>query len=146
MSLEEDREILRHFWQNQLPCDGFDTTKYKYHAEYIGPSTAQAMYIYQAKLLGYEVIRGDMPENSSIRDEKGECRVGDIVFMRIPLERYKQIERAQNAMNRETMGEMTADQVKRDIDEKMSRLVGHNVSMSFQFRDQRELAQRKAGS
>ena len=137
---ELDREILRKFKMSQFPEEGFDRNKYAYHAEYTG---ANGIYIWQAKCLGWEVIRGEMPENPSLRDEKGECKMGDVVFMRMPLERKHEIDKMQKSLDREAVGEMDEENVRRDIDEKMSRLLGHNVNMSFQFRDQRELRERK---
>lgn len=141
-SLQEDREILRQFRQDQFPMENFDTTKFKYHAEYVG---ANGMYIWQAKSLGWEVIKGDMPENPSMRNERGECQMGDVVFMRMPLAQYARVERARDALNREAMGQADQETVRKEIDDKISKLVGHNVNISFEFRDQRELAQKKEG-
>ncbi len=141
-ALQEDREILRSFYRNMVPQEGFDKEKYEYCAEYMG---VNGTYIWQAKVLGWEVIRGDMPENPSMRDSSGNATMGDVVFMRMPKDRYEQLQRARKALVSEARGSQTADQVRQDIDDKISRLVGHDVNMSFKFRDQRDLDTRKKG-
>jgi hypothetical protein len=141
-NLKEDREILRQFRQDQFPREGFDDTKFKYHCEYTG---ANGMYIWQAKSLGWEVVRGEMPENPGMRNERGECQMGDVVFMRMPMDQYKRVERAREALNRESMGQADQETIRREIDERISKFVGQKINVSFQFRDQRELAQKREG-
>lgn len=139
-STEDDREILRHFYRMMTPQENFDTDKYAYQAEYLG---ANGIYVWQSKSLGWEVIRGDMPENPSMRDASGNCVMGDVVYMRMPRARYDQLQRARQALVREQRGEQTQQEVRREIDEKISRLVGHDINIGFQFKDLRELADRK---
>jgi hypothetical protein len=138
--LEEDREILRQFQQSLTPRENFDEGTYVYCAEYIGKD---GIYIHQAKSIGWEPISKDMPENPMLRDASGYCTMGDVMFMRMPIARWKQLERAQQAIIRETLGEKNEEQTKREIDDKISQMVGHQVKMSFEFKDQRELTERK---
>lgn len=132
---EEQREILRNFYRNMTPQENFDTEKYAYQAEYIG---ANGIFLWQSKSLGWETIRGDMPENPSMRDASGNCTMGDVVFMRMPLDRYNMLQGARKAIVREQRGELTQEEVRREIDEKVSRLLGHDINISFKFRDQRD--------
>lgn len=138
---EEDREILRSFYRNMTPKESFDESKYAYQWEYLG---ANGIYLWQSKCLGWETVRGADVENSAMRDGSGNCVMGDTVLMRMPRERYDQLQDVRQALVREQRGERTQEEVRRDIDDKISRLMGHDINVSFQFRDQRELADRKA--
>lgn len=140
--VEEDREILRSFYRNMVPQENFDNDKYAYCAEYLG---ANGTYVWQAKVLGWEVIRGEMPENPSMRDANGNATMGDVIFMRMPKERYEQLQRARRAGVAETRGGMSEAQIRDEIDEKVSRMVGSDIRVSFEFKDQRELKTRKEG-
>jgi hypothetical protein len=139
---EEEREILRQFQELKPPQENFDTEKYAYMAEYVG---CNGRYIHQAKVAGWEPIRGDMPENPMLRDVSGYCVMGDVMYMRMPKERFEMFRRAQDAVLRRQLGDTSEEDKRREINEKMSRLVGHSVNMSFEFKDQRTIQDRKRG-
>ena len=138
--MEEQREILRHFRVGSLPEEGFDHTKYAYHYEHVG---ANGTFIWQSKMLGWDTVRGDMPENPDMRDASGRCIVGDVVLMRMPKARFAQIEREGIELRREREGVQTKEQVQADIDDKMSKLLGHKVKTAFEFHDPKELNSRR---
>ena len=139
---DSDREILRNFYKMMSPTEGFDEAKYAYQWEYLG---ANGIYIHQSKVLGWQAVHGADAENPAMRDASGHAVMGDVMLMRMPRERYEQIQRARQALVREQRGEVTDEQMRAQIDERISRMVGQNISMSFKFKDRRELDTRKKG-
>ena len=136
---KEDREILRSFYANMTPKENFDPT-FEYQWEYIG---ANGIYVWQSKSLGWQIVGGAEPENPGMRDASGRCVMGDVVLMRMPKERYERLQLARQALVREQRGDKTREQIQEEIDDKVSRLVGHKVNVSFKFDDRRELAQKR---
>ena len=133
---KEDREILRSFYANMTPKENFDPT-FEYQWEHIG---ANGIYVWQSKSLGWQIVGGSEPENPGMRDASGRCVMGDVVLMRMPKERYDKLQLARQALVREQKGDKTREQIQEEIDEKVSRLVGHKINVSFKFDDRRELS------
>lgn len=139
---EGNREIIRNFYRNRTPKVGFDESEYAYQWEYRG---CDGIYMWQSQSLGWETVKNDMPENPQLRDPSGYCVLADTVLMRMPRENYAELQTVRKAIVGEQRGERSREEITADIDEKVSRLVGHNINVSFRFNDQRELATRKAG-
>lgn len=137
--LEEDRELLRHFADSSMPQENFNSD-YEYQWEYRG---ANGRYLWAAKALGWDFVRGAHAENPSIRDESGNCTIGDVALMRIPKDRYKQLRDASTSLAREARGDMNEEAMRNEIDQRISRLVGSNVRVAFEFRDTRDLDSRR---
>ena len=135
-TIEEDREILRKFSHYTAPREGFDESKYAYCAEYTGCS---GVFVWKAKALGWEIISGEMPENPSLRDVNGHSTMGDVVFMRMPRQRYEELERVRAASARIARNEGDEELKRKQIDEAISKVVGQNIELSFQFKDRNEL-------
>lgn len=139
-SVKADREILRNFYRHMMPRAGFQEDKYEYCWEYLGSS---GIYVHQAEVFGWQRVKNTDPENPTMRDATGHCVVGDTLLMRMPKERYEELQKARKALVREHKGDETQEETRMKIDERISRLVGHDVSVSFEFKDQRELSARK---
>jgi hypothetical protein len=88
-------------------------------------------------------VRGAMAENPMLRDAGGNCVVGDTVLMRMPRDRYLQLQGAKESLAREARGDRSEEAMRAEIDERISKLVGSNVKVAFEFRDTRDLADRR---
>jgi len=51
-----------------------------------------ALAVKTKQVEGWEIVCGDMPECPNLRDELGRRRIGDVILMRIPIDRYVQIQ------------------------------------------------------
>ncbi len=134
------REILRHFRQRHLPEQNFDHTKYKYHYEHLG---ANGSFVYGAQTLGYEVVRGDMPENPDLRDATGRCVLGDVVLMRMPLDVWDQLNQETEIERSRIRGDKSKQELIEEVNDRASALLGQRVNIMFEFRDRDELKTRK---
>ena len=138
-TLREDREILRRFSENSTPQFNFNP-EYEYTWEYVG---ANGRYIWNAQAIGWQPVHGDMDENPGIRDAAGNCVIGDTMLMRMPKQRHDGLRDAKRSLDREARGELSEEATRAEIDARISRLIGSDVKIAFEFRDRRELAARQ---
>jgi hypothetical protein len=87
--LEPDAEILRYGDELEV-IDAQPGFKYMWCYE--GHNGRE---IVKKQRLGWIVVQSDMPECSSMKDARGYRRIGDTVLMRIPEERYFELEKAE---------------------------------------------------
>ncbi len=101
-NFEPDREILKHYKDGDLPVSNKDDN-YVYCWVYRDPyNRLGGRQVMQKKVQGWEVISGDMKESYENRDVNGYRIVGDVLLMRIRLDRYMKIikERDENNVRR----------------------------------------------
>lgn len=84
-AFEEDREILAHLDELYI-ADALPT--YKYLWVYFG---LNGRVVWQRKRDGWKVVSGDDPEALELKDADGFRKIGDCLLMKIPRERYDQI-------------------------------------------------------
>ena len=108
--LEVEREIAKHFTKKGFLKITNEQPGYTYFwAAIDDPQTFT-----WKKTLGWEVVKGDMPEAREITDENNMRRVGDVILMRIPTWRYeiiRKFEEGESAKSQEVemsqaLGEM----------------------------------------
>jgi hypothetical protein len=85
-AFEEDREILAHL--DELHISDPDPN-FEYLWAYFGMN---GRVVWQRKREGWKVVSGDDPEAIELKDADGFRKIGDALLMKIPRERYNQIE------------------------------------------------------
>lgn len=121
------REILRKRGDLFKPTN--PQKGYKYARVFDG---ANRYEIYEAQALGYEIVKGNMPEDTDKRDAEGVARVGDTVLMRIKEDDYKAIREYKEALDRRTLG------VASEEEERLYSMRAKGVKV-FSFRDNEQL-------
>lgn len=133
------REILR----NQSMLFHVDDAQegYVYAYEQFGGASGNT-HINRAKAVGYEVVRGEMPENADNRDAQGMCVIGDTILMRIPRARAEEVYKEVRQMSHDRLGGDKNEQMLEGINEALSRELGRQVKVSFTYKDPSELQNR----
>jgi hypothetical protein len=90
--LEEDREILHKSFDQQMLEISNKQPGYMYCWTYYG---LNGHMVYAKKSLGWRVVTASDPECSEHKEADGTRRIGDVLLMRIPIERFNQIEEEQ---------------------------------------------------
>ncbi len=85
-AFEEDREILAHL--DELHLSNPDPN-FEYLWAYFGMN---GRVVWQRKREGWKVVSGDDLEAIELKDADGLRKIGDALLMKIPRERYNQIE------------------------------------------------------
>lgn len=134
------REILRDGSYLFTVEDAQD--EYAYAYEQFGGASGNS-HIIRAKTAGYEVVRGDMPENKDNRNEQGMCVVGDTMLLRIKKERHQKIQDEIGRIHRERRGEEKNDNMLENLNEQLSQALGRRVNVTFSYKDPAELSQRR---
>lgn len=86
--LEKDWDILQHI--NELQVDD-RVDGYRYMWVYEG---LNGQMIVKKSRLGWTVVQGDMPECAALKDARNYRQIGDTILMRIPEDRFNQLEEA----------------------------------------------------
>lgn len=109
---EPDREILSHYKDGDLPVSNKDDN-YVYCWVFRDPQNRLGgRQIMQKKVQTWEVVSGDMRESWENRDVNGYRIVGDVLLMRIRLDRYMKL-----IKEREEMVEKRSQGVTSTLDE-----------------------------
>lgn len=87
--LKKDFDILQHldelYVENAVPG-------YKYMWCYEGQRGRE---IVKKTRLGWQVVQSDMPECPTLKDARGYRLIGDVILMRIPIDKFEELEAAQ---------------------------------------------------
>jgi hypothetical protein len=140
------REILRQLRNNPsmgLPRDGFDETKWHYCWEHTGGSSQPGFHINLAEMVGWRKVHGDDPENRQLRDDSGHCRLADVVLMKIPRERWEELQREKRRDFDLARGIRDEEEMRDEINEQVSKLVGYPIKVAFDFAHPSQLVDRK---
>ena len=86
--IEKDWEILRHM--DELTVEpAVDGYKYVWCYEGMG-----GREIVKKSRLGWIVVQAEMPECANLKDARGYRKIGDVILMRIPMERFEKLHEA----------------------------------------------------
>ena len=85
-AFEEDREILAHLDELHI-ADALPDHHYLW--AYFGMN---GRVVWQRKRDGWKVVSGNDPEAPELKDADGLRKIGDCLLMKIPLERYNQLQ------------------------------------------------------
>lgn len=92
-AFEPDPEILRHFEQGNLPVSNASKA-YRYCWVQRDPNNRYGnIHVMRKKVQGWELVVHDMPEAKEHKFVDGTRVVGDVVLMRIRLDRWLLLER-----------------------------------------------------
>ncbi len=148
---EPDREILSHYKDGDLPVSNKDDN-YVYCWVYRDPQNRLGgRQIMQKKVQSWEVVSGDMKESWENRDVNGYRIVGDVLLMRIRLDRYmKLIRERELATEKRSLGvtsrleEMAANAQRKGIGVKVITNVNDERLKKMEARAQaQQLAQKQ---
>jgi hypothetical protein len=140
--LKPEREILR---QADLLLHVINPQPgYIYAAERMGGASGNT-HLTRAQIAGYELVRGDDPENPSQRDASGFCVIGDVALMRIKEDTHKEIQKDNEAILARKRGvDRSSDgNLAQQLSDELSRRFGKQMNVVFSYQDPKELSQRR---
>lgn len=116
---------------------------YEYRFERITGASGNS-HVTRARAVGFEIVKGDDPENAETRDANGYCVIGDVVLLRIKKDRMNEIEdemRSEVSMKRGS--DQREDTLAKQLSEELSRKLGKQTNVVFSYQDPKDLANRR---